>query len=269
MPVCPSCRNEIERGVDPCPYCDASLDWGQPASSPAPEHAPPAPPADEPPAPAADRPAVEPAAEEAAPEPAPEAGGRRLFVLLPAVLVFTCMCLCCVGLVGYRLLFAPPGSESIASRPASQERELEATETVEAEETPGTQTSPLAEPAAATAGAPSALPEYKVVVDSSQDNAVSQKILIGPQAATQESLDLLARHLDQTIPPDKRVEINIYDDQAAIELSSQTGLPPEQGQMLFAHWRATYTRDPAGGVNKLEIWASDHLGALAVIDYTQ
>jgi hypothetical protein len=268
MPVCPSCRNEIERGVDPCPYCDAGLDWGPPVSTPA-EPAPPA--ADEPPAPATDGPAGEPVLEEAAPEPAPESAGRQWLMLLPALLVFLCMCLCCGGLVGYRVLFTPPGLESVASPPTRQEEELEPTATAEAEETLETQTSPLAEPATAAEapGGPSAHPEYTVVVDSSQENTVVQEILISPQDATPEGLDLLAQHLDQTIPPDKSVAINVYDDDTAIELATRTGLPKEQGQALFAHWRATYTRDPASGVNKLEIWQPDHLGTVAVIDYTR
>jgi hypothetical protein len=269
MSVCPSCRNEIDRGVDPCPYCGVGLDWGQLAPPPASEPAPPAaeespvptPLAVEPPAPVVEGPAEQTALEKIAPEPVPGAARRQWLVLLPSVLVFMCMCLCCVSWAGYRL-YTSSSSEAVASRPTRQERKPERTATVEAKETLKTQTSPLAEPATAKP------PEYKVVANSNGEGVVVQEILISPQDATREKLDSLARHLAQGIAAEQNVMMRIYDDEAAIGLAAQANLPPEQQQKLFAHWRASYTHNQPGGVNKLEIWTADHQ-AMAVIDYAQ
>jgi hypothetical protein len=185
-------------------------------------------------------------------------------MLLPSVLVFMCMCLCCVSMGGYRF-FTSQGLESAASRPSGQEEDLETPEKRAnplTEPTLGTQTSPLAEPA------PVEPPGYEVRMDSSGEGGVTQEILISPEDATQEKLDALARHLAQGIPAEQNITIRIYDDQAVVGLASQPELPPEQQQGLYAHWRASYTRNLAEGVHKLEIWTSDHQ-VEAVIDYTQ
>lgn len=241
MPVCPACKNEIEAGADPCPYCGAELDWGQP-QPPAEEPAPPV--AEESPVPDTESKGQ---TEEPAGKPESKPGRQPwLVALLPALLVFMCMCMCCVGVSGYRLLGFSE-SDSFLSGLTGEEESANNDD----------------------AGSKSEPPDYEMVTSAEIDGVAVQDVVVSSEDVTRNKLDALARRLAQDTPEEQSLLVRIYDDQEVVELASQADLPPEQQEKLFSHWRATYTRNLSEGINKLEIWKSDHQETTSVVDYTQ